>query len=184
MTAINKQPTRHEIEELLPWYATGTLADTCSAAKVPHSITSSAATCSVIGIERPSAFAVLRLITSSNRLYPIGVAQAPLKIDLNIAADGPVELLKSLPNAVARSCPCNRSRDRASAADPSHPFGLLRCNRPSCRATEQRYDLAPGSALSLSSLRSFCRCSSQEGSERKCAPWVSTLATSSLARGA
>jgi anti-sigma-K factor RskA len=26
MTAINKQPTRHEIEELLPWYATGTLS--------------------------------------------------------------------------------------------------------------------------------------------------------------
>src|SRR5262249_10798893 len=25
MTAINKQPARHEIEELLPWYATGTL---------------------------------------------------------------------------------------------------------------------------------------------------------------
>jgi hypothetical protein len=23
MTAINKQPARHEIEELLPWYATG-----------------------------------------------------------------------------------------------------------------------------------------------------------------
>jgi anti-sigma-K factor RskA len=26
MTAINKQPTRHEIEELLPWYAAGTLS--------------------------------------------------------------------------------------------------------------------------------------------------------------
>src|SRR6266436_2829233 len=26
MTAINKQPARHEIEELLPWYATGTLS--------------------------------------------------------------------------------------------------------------------------------------------------------------
>jgi len=26
MTAINKQPMRHEIEELLPWYATGTLS--------------------------------------------------------------------------------------------------------------------------------------------------------------
>jgi anti-sigma-K factor RskA len=26
MTAINKQLTRHEIEELLPWYATGTLS--------------------------------------------------------------------------------------------------------------------------------------------------------------
>ena len=26
MTAINKRPTRHEIEELLPWYATGTLS--------------------------------------------------------------------------------------------------------------------------------------------------------------
>jgi anti-sigma-K factor RskA len=26
MTAINKQPGRHEIEELLPWYATGTLS--------------------------------------------------------------------------------------------------------------------------------------------------------------
>jgi hypothetical protein len=25
MTAINKQPARHEIEELLPWYATGRL---------------------------------------------------------------------------------------------------------------------------------------------------------------
>src|SRR5262249_15634313 len=25
MTVINEQPTRHEIEELLPWYATGTL---------------------------------------------------------------------------------------------------------------------------------------------------------------
>ena len=25
MTAINKQPGRHEIEELLPWHATGTL---------------------------------------------------------------------------------------------------------------------------------------------------------------
>jgi anti-sigma-K factor RskA len=27
MTAINNQPARHEIEELLPWYATGTLSD-------------------------------------------------------------------------------------------------------------------------------------------------------------
>jgi anti-sigma-K factor RskA len=26
MTAINKQPGRHEIEELLPWHATGTLS--------------------------------------------------------------------------------------------------------------------------------------------------------------
>jgi anti-sigma-K factor RskA len=26
MTAINKQPGRHEVEELLPWYATGTLS--------------------------------------------------------------------------------------------------------------------------------------------------------------
>src|SRR6266487_3627145 len=26
MTAINKQHARHEIEELLPWYATGTLS--------------------------------------------------------------------------------------------------------------------------------------------------------------
>ena len=26
MTAIGKQPARHEIEELLPWYATGTLS--------------------------------------------------------------------------------------------------------------------------------------------------------------
>jgi hypothetical protein len=26
MTAIDKQPARHEIEELLPWYATGTLS--------------------------------------------------------------------------------------------------------------------------------------------------------------
>jgi hypothetical protein len=26
MTAINKQPARHEIEELLPWHATGTLS--------------------------------------------------------------------------------------------------------------------------------------------------------------
>ena len=26
MTAINKQPMRHEIEELLPWYAAGTLS--------------------------------------------------------------------------------------------------------------------------------------------------------------
>ena len=26
MTAINKQPERHEIEELLPWHATGTLS--------------------------------------------------------------------------------------------------------------------------------------------------------------
>jgi hypothetical protein len=26
MAAINKQPARHEIEELLPWYATGTLS--------------------------------------------------------------------------------------------------------------------------------------------------------------
>src|SRR5260370_5595614 len=26
MTAINKQPARHEIEELLPWYAAGTLS--------------------------------------------------------------------------------------------------------------------------------------------------------------
>ena len=26
MTAINKQPGRHEIEELLPWYARGTLS--------------------------------------------------------------------------------------------------------------------------------------------------------------
>jgi anti-sigma-K factor RskA len=26
MTATNKQPTRHEIEELLPWYAAGTLS--------------------------------------------------------------------------------------------------------------------------------------------------------------
>ena len=26
MTAIDKQPGRHEIEELLPWYATGTLS--------------------------------------------------------------------------------------------------------------------------------------------------------------
>jgi hypothetical protein len=26
MTMINKQPTRHKIEELLPWYATGTLS--------------------------------------------------------------------------------------------------------------------------------------------------------------
>ena len=26
MTAINKQPGRHEIEELLPWYAMGTLS--------------------------------------------------------------------------------------------------------------------------------------------------------------
>jgi anti-sigma-K factor RskA len=26
MTAINKQPARHGIEELLPWYATGTLS--------------------------------------------------------------------------------------------------------------------------------------------------------------
>src|SRR5262245_55335566 len=25
MTTINKQPAQHEIEELLPWYATGTL---------------------------------------------------------------------------------------------------------------------------------------------------------------
>jgi anti-sigma factor RsiW len=27
MTAINKQPARHEIEELLPWYATGRLSN-------------------------------------------------------------------------------------------------------------------------------------------------------------
>jgi hypothetical protein len=26
MTAINEQPGRHEIEELLPWHATGTLS--------------------------------------------------------------------------------------------------------------------------------------------------------------
>src|ERR1044072_1519710 len=26
MTAIDKQPAQHEIEELLPWYATGTLS--------------------------------------------------------------------------------------------------------------------------------------------------------------
>jgi hypothetical protein len=26
MTAINKQPRRHEIEELLPWHAPGTLS--------------------------------------------------------------------------------------------------------------------------------------------------------------
>jgi hypothetical protein len=29
--------------------------------------------------------------------YPIGVAQTPLEIDLNIAADSPTELLKPLP---------------------------------------------------------------------------------------
>jgi len=34
--------------------------------KNPHSITPSAVTCSVSGTVRPSAFAVLRLITSSN----------------------------------------------------------------------------------------------------------------------
>jgi len=27
MTASNRQPTGHEIEELLPWYATGTLSE-------------------------------------------------------------------------------------------------------------------------------------------------------------
>jgi hypothetical protein len=33
MTAINKQLTRHEIEELLPWYATGTLSGQAQPAK-------------------------------------------------------------------------------------------------------------------------------------------------------
>jgi hypothetical protein len=45
-------------------------ADSCTAARTPavirHSITSSASASSFAGISRPSAFAVLKLITSSN----------------------------------------------------------------------------------------------------------------------
>ncbi len=42
--------------------------DSCTAAKVPHSITSSASNCIELGTSMPSALAVCRLITNSNLL--------------------------------------------------------------------------------------------------------------------
>ena len=58
--------------------------------------------------------------------YPIGVADAPLKIDLNIAADDPAKLLEALLERRGAE-PSLRIffRIEHQHADPSHPLGLL-----------------------------------------------------------
>jgi hypothetical protein len=69
-----------------------------------------------------------------------------LKIDLNIAADDPAELLKSLPERRGAELSLRIAlRVKHQHADPPHPLGLLRergqrpCDR---RATKQRDEIA------------------------------------------
>jgi hypothetical protein len=67
--------------------------------------------------------------------YPIGGAEAPLKIDLNIATDDPAELLETLLERSGAELSLRIAlRVEHQHADPSHPLGLLclRSQRPRC----------------------------------------------------
>src|ERR1700751_1358713 len=59
-------PHRADLNEACRYFADGPEPDSCSAARMAYSITSSARARSEGGTSRPSALAVLRLITSSN----------------------------------------------------------------------------------------------------------------------
>jgi hypothetical protein len=77
--------------------------------------------------------------------YPIGVAQSPLKIDLNIAADNPAELLESFPERRGAALSFRIVlRIKHQHADPPHPLALPRPRRyrPRRRAAKQRDELA------------------------------------------
>src|SRR5262249_34271864 len=63
-------PLEADITELPCDVAEGPTTDSCTAARQDYSITSSAFASSVRGTSRPSALAVLRLMTSSNLVGP------------------------------------------------------------------------------------------------------------------
>jgi hypothetical protein len=59
--------------------------------------------------------------------YPVGVAQTPMKIDLNIAADCPAELLEPLPERRGAELPCRIVLGvEHQHADAPHSVRLLR----------------------------------------------------------
>ncbi len=109
-------------------------------------------------------------------LPPLDVA-ARTKLDSNVAAIAPTELLESLPH---RLDPSERLHILGAArqhCDPPQPLRLLRScrERPCCRHTaEKRYELAP-----LHSITSSARASSVGGTSMPSALAVLRLTTSS-----
>src|SRR5262249_8577366 len=120
----------------------------------------------------------------AGRSYPIGVAEAPLKIDLNIAADGPAALLESIPERCGAELTFRIILGvEHQHADASHALALLgaRRQRPRRRRTaEQRDERAP----SHHSITSSARASSVAGTSMPSAFAVLRLMTNSYLVGA
>src|SRR6202043_1896720 len=99
-----------------------------------------------------------------DRSYPIDVTAAPTKVHPHVAAIGPTQVRKRLRER--RDAKLHRRIvfvERHEHTDAPHPLRLLRLRseRPRCRATEQRDELAP-----FHSITSSARARSRGGTSR------------------